>query len=75
MQHVLKNHQKNSRKSNFFTVIPFSKNSNERISANETPLPFQNSLMTFEHTIGSAKGLFPVAPPLKSVKTCFHALS
>ena len=41
---MLKNHQTSIRKSNFFTVIPFLINSNNVISANYTPLPFQNSL-------------------------------
>ena len=43
MQHKLKNHQKSIKKMNFFTVIPFSIKSNDKISANQTPLPFQNS--------------------------------
>ena len=43
MQHMLKNHQKSIKKLNFFTVIPFSINFNDWISADQTPIPFQNS--------------------------------
>ena len=61
MQHMLKNHQKSIRKSNFFTVIPFSKSPMIRFLQTRHHYLSETALITVQLIIGSEKGLFLVA--------------